>query len=391
LGPIRCLSAILLGLLLAACAGPTVESLRDPVPEPLVTRTSVPGYQRIRYWGDTGDGLWLESIAEIAAQQKASGNTSRERNFLAVSGGGSSGAFGAGVLFGWTASGERPEFSVVTGVSTGSLIAPFAFLGPPYDRYLKEAYTQVSAEDIFEKKGFFRVLRGSASLADSSPLRGLVSRYVTDQMLADIAREHKRGRRLLVGTTNLDAERPVVWDIGAIASSEVPGRRQLIQDILIASASIPGVFPPVKIKVVADGMTFDEMHVDGGTSNQAFMFPSNFSVRQADRKLDRKGVDRTLYVLRNGRVTPEFSTVKPRLASIVSKSMNSLIKTQGIGDLYRMYSNAQREGIAFRAVWIPESFTMREPQPFDPAFMKALFDAGYEMGRNGIPWATHPP
>lgn len=389
--PIRCLSAILLGLLLAACAGPTVESLRDPVPEPLVTRTSVPGYQRIRYWGDNGDGLSLESIAEIAAQQKASGNTSRERNFLAVSGGGSSGAFGAGVLFGWTASGERPEFSVVTGVSTGSLIAPFAFLGPPYDRYLKEAYTQVSAEDIFEKKGFFRVLRGSASLADSSPLRGLVSRYVTDRMLADIAREHRRGRRLLVGTTNLDAERPVVWDIGAIASSEVPGRRQLIEDILVASASIPGVFPPVKIKVVADGMTFDEMHVDGGTSNQAFMFPSNFSVRQADRKLDRKGVDRTLYVLRNGRVTPEFSTVKPRLASIVSKSMNSLIKTQGIGDLYRMYSNAQREGIAFRAVWIPESFTMREPQPFDPAFMKALFDVGYEMGRNGIPWAAHPP
>jgi hypothetical protein len=391
LNPIRYLSVIFLGLALAACAGPTVESLRDPVPEPLVTQSAVPGYQRIRYWGDNGDGLSPDIAAEIAAQQRASGNTSQERNFLAVSGGGSNGAFGAGVLFGWTASGKRPEFTVVTGVSTGSLIAPFAFLGPPYDDYLKEAYTEVSGDDIFEKKGVMTILRGSESVADNSPLRRLVARYVTANMLADIEREHKRGRRLLVGTTNLDAERPVVWDIGAIASSRVPGRQKLIQDILVASASIPGLFPPVKITVVADGQTFDEMHVDGGTSNQAFMFPSNFSVREADKKLNRKGVNRTLYVLRNGKVTPEFSKVKPRMASIVSKSISSLIKTQGIGDLYRMYSNAQRDGIAFRAVWVPESFTMKEPQPFDPAFMKALFDLGYDMGRNGIPWSDQPP
>lgn len=375
---------------LAACAGPTVESLRDPVPETLVTQSSVPGYNRIRYWGDDGDGLSPEIVAEIAAQQKASGNTSPDRNFLAVSGGGSNGAFGAGLLFGWTASGKRPEFTVVTGVSTGSLIAPFAFLGPPYDEYLKEAYTEVSGEDIYEKKGIFGIL-GSESVADNTPLRQLVSRYVTDQMLVDIVREHKRGRRLLVGTTNLDAERPVVWDIGAIAGSSDPGRKKLIQDILVASASIPGVFPPVNIKVVADGRTYDEIHVDGGTSNQAFMFPSNFSVRQYDKKLNRKGLNRTLYVLRNGKITPEYSKVKPKLASIVGKSISSLIKTQGIGDLYRMYANAQRDGIAFRAVWIPESFTLKEPKPFDPPYMKALFDLGYEMGRKEIPWAEQPP
>jgi hypothetical protein len=388
---IRSLLFILLGTLLAACAGPTVESLRDPVPELLVTQSKVPGYSRIRYWGDNGDGLSPDVITEIAAQQKAAGNTSRKRDFLAVSGGGSNGAFGAGILFGWTAAGTRPEFTVVTGVSTGSLIAPFAFLGPPYDKYLREAYTEVSGEDIFEKKGVLTILRGSASVADNSPLRGLVSRYVTDQMLVDITREHERGRRLLVGTTNLDAERPVVWDIGAIASSGVPGRKELIQDILVASASIPGLFPPVKIKVVADGMTFDEMHVDGGTTNQAFMFPSNFSLRQYDKQRNRKDMERTLYVLRNGKVTPEFSKVKPRLASIVGKSISSLIKTQGIGDLYRMYSNAQREGIAFRAIWIPDSFNMTEPQPFDPTYMKALFDLGYEIGRNGIPWSEQPP
>lgn len=376
--------------MVSACAGPTVESLREPVPETLVTRSSVPGYSHIRYWGDNGDGLSPGIVAEVVAQQRAAGNTSTQRDFLAVSGGGSNGAFGAGVLFGWTATGKRPEFTIVTGVSTGSLIAPFAFLGPPYDLYLKQAYTEVSGEDIYAKKGVFGII-GSASVADNTPLRQLVSRYVTDQMLADIVREHKRGRRLLVGTTNLDAERPVVWNIGAIAASGDPGRKKLIQDILVASASIPGLFPPVNIKVVADGKSYDEMHVDGGTSNQAFMFPSNFSLKQTDKALKLGDYTRTLYVLRNGKITPEYSKVKPKLASIVGKSISSLIKTQGIGDLYRMYANSQREGIAFRAVWIPDSFTMKEPQPFDRAYMKALFDLGYEMGRNGVPWAEQPP
>lgn len=388
--PIRVFLLILAAWALSACAGPTVESLRDPVPETLVTRTAVPGYTRIRYWGDNGDGLSPSVIAEVTAQQKAAGFTSNKRDYLAVSGGGSNGAFGAGVLFGWTAAGNRPEFTIVTGISTGSLIAPFAFLGPPYDLYLKQAYTEVTGDDIYQKKGIFGII-GSESVADNTPLRGLVSRYVTDQMLADIVREHKRGRRLLIGTTNLDAERPVVWDIGAIAASGEPGRKQLIQDILVASASIPGVFPPVNIRVVADGKTYDELHVDGGTSNQAFMFPSNFSLKQSDKELKRGSYERTLYVLRNGKITPEYSTVKPKLASIVGKSISSLIKTQGIGDLYRMYANAQRDDIAFRAIWIPESFTMKEPRPFDPAYMKALFDLGYKMGQNGIPWAEQPP
>ena len=321
--------------------------------------------------------------------RRASGNTSQNRSFLAVSGGGSDGAFGAGVLSGWTATGTRPEFTVVTGISTGSLIAPFAFLGAPYDQNLKAAYTEVSGEDIYKKKAIFGII-GSDSVADSTPLRHLVDRYVTDQMVAEIAREHARGRRLLVGTTNLDAERPVVWDIGAIASSQVPTRKKLIQDLLVASASIPGVFPPVNIKVVADGETFDEMHVDGGTSNQAFLFPSNFSVKEVDKSSGEKR-KRTLYVLRNGRVTPQYSEVKPRLASIVGKSISSLIKNQGIGDLYRMYTNAQRDGIAFRVIWIPDTFTLKEPKPFDPAYMNALFDVGYKLGRAGIPWQTQPP
>lgn len=383
------ISVILTCVGIAGCAGPTVESLRSPVPETLLSSTNVPGYSKIRYWGDDPNGISPETVAVIAAQQRASGNTSQNRSFLAVSGGGSDGAFGAGVLSGWTATGARPEFTVVTGISTGSLIAPFAFLGAPYDQKLKAAYTEVSGEDIYKKKAILGII-GSDSVADSTPLRRLVNRYVTDQMVTEIAREHARGRRLLVGTTNLDAERPVVWDIGAIASSQVPTRKKLIQDLLVASASIPGVFPPVNIKVVADDETFDEMHVDGGTSNQAFLFPSNFSVKEVDKSSGEKR-KRTLYVLRNGRVTPQYSEVKPRLASIVGKSISSLIKNQGIGDLYRMYTNAQRDGIAFRVIWIPDTFTLKEPKPFDPAYMNALFDIGYKLGRAGIPWQTQPP
>lgn len=380
----------LIGLTLLACAGPTVESLREPVPEPLVTRTAVPGYGRIRYWGDDGGEISIETVAQVHAQQMAAGLSPTERNFLAISGGGSNGAFGAGLLTGWTKTGTRPEFSIVTGVSTGSLIAPFAFLGPPYDRLLTEAYTEISGADVYRKKNVLRIFN-SDSVADNSPLRQLVSRYVTDKMVEDIAAQQQRGRRLLIGTTNLDAERPVVWDIGAIASSGVAGRTRLIQDILVASASVPGVFPPVRISVTADGKTFDEIHVDGGTSNQAFLFPSSFSVRENDKKLKRGKVNRTLYVVRNGRVTPEYSMVKPRLASIVGKSISTLIKTQGIGDLYRMYANANRDGIRFRAIWIPDSFTMKEPSPFDPAYMQALYDLGFKMGIAGIPWATAPP
>ena len=381
---------LVLAMVLAACAGPTVDSLRDPVPEPLVNRTSVPGYSHIRYWGDTGEGLSNAMVDAIVAQQKAAGLSPTERNFLAVSGGGSNGAFGAGLLTGWTKSGTRPEFTIVTGISTGSLIAPFAYLGPPYDDRLTEAYTQISGQDVFRRKPVLSII-GAASAADNTPLRQLVARYVTEQMVADIAVQNARGRKLLVGTTNLDAGRPVVWDIGAIAASGVAGRRQLIQDILVASSSVPGVFAPVKIKVTADGKTFDEMHVDGGTSNQAFLFPSSFSVKDTDSRLQRDGMVRTLYVVRNGKVMQDYTMVRPRLAAIVGRSISTLITTQGIGDLYRMYSNAKRDGIGFRAVWVPDSFVMEEPEPFDPAYMKALYKVGFNMGRNGIDWATQPP
>jgi hypothetical protein len=380
--------------MLASCAGPTIDELRAPVPEPLVAAANVPGYSQIRIWGDDGSGITSAMIETTAAQFNAAAKTDADinpldRKFLAVSGGGSNGAYGAGLLVGWTAAGTRPKFDIVTGISTGSLIAPFAFLGAGYDKTLREAYTEVTGEDLYRKKGILGII-GSESVADSTPLQRMVARYVTDELLADVAREHAKGRRLLVGTTNIDAERPVIWDMGAIASSGLPGRKQLFRDILVASASVPGVFPPVRLSVVADGKKYDELHVDGGTSNQAFLFPTSFSPRNVDKQLGAKR-KRTLYVIRNGKVTPEWSAVKPRLASIAGKSISSLIKTQGIGDLYRMYANAKRDGIDFNAIWVPASFAIKEKEPFEQGYMRALFNLGYEMGKNGIPWSRLPP
>lgn len=387
---LRHLLLVCIGLALAACAGPTVNALRDPVPEALASSSALPDYGHIRYWGDDGEGLTTAMLAEITARQRAAGLSTTVRSFLAISGGGSNGAFGAGLITGWTKAGDRPEFTAVTGISTGSLIAPFAYLGPSYDAQLTEAYTQISGADVFRRKPVLRIL-GSSAAADSGPLRSLVARYVTDKMIADIARENARGRKLLIGTTNLDAGRPVVWDIGAIAASGVPGRKQLIHDLLVASSSIPGAFPPVKIKVVADGQTFDELHVDGATTTQAFMFPTDFSVKALDAKLNNSGMQRTLYVIRNGRVTPTYEMVRPRLASIISRSVSTLITAHGVGDLYRLYSTALREHVRFRAIWVPDSFTLKEPEPFDQNYMRALFAVGFDMGRTGIPWASQPP
>jgi predicted patatin/cPLA2 family phospholipase len=381
-------------LLLVSGCGATLEDMRTPVPEPLVVSASVPGYSLIRFWGDDGTSVSKQYIATQAAQVLAAARIDQsinplDRKFLVVSGGGSNGAFGAGLLAGWTVSGTRPQFDIVTGISTGSLIAPFAFLGSAYDRQLREVYTETTGKDIYKRKGLIGMI-GSESAADNTPLRNMVARYLNDGLISAIADEHAKGRRLLIGTTNIDAERPVIWDVGSIAASHEPNRKQLIRDILVASASIPAVFPPVRIKVTADGRSYDEMHVDGGTSNQAFLFPSNFTAKNVDKLIKRKP-KRTVYIIRNGKVTPEWSAVKPRIAAIAGKSISSLIKTQGIGDLYRMYSNAQRDGMSFNAIWVPADFQLKEKEPFDPIFMRSLFALGEEMGRSGIQWSKIPP
>src|SRR5512136_473332 len=219
----------------------------------------------------------------IRASQRLSQTrgASTNRYFLAISGGGDDGAFGAGLLVGWTDRGDRPVFDVVTGVSTGSLSAPFAFLGQKYDAQLKEIYTDTTGNDIFVRRPTVLAAIASDAISDSAPLRSMIARYLDQAMVQRIAEEYNKGRLLFILTTNLDQGRPVIWNIGAIASSTNPKARGLIIDVLLASASIPAVFPPVMLDVTVDGVRHQEMHVDGGTIAQAFLYPPSFSLRSA--------------------------------------------------------------------------------------------------------------
>ncbi len=198
----------------------------------------------------------------------------RKHNYLAISGGGANGAFAAGLLVGWSDAGTRPEFTMVSGVSTGALAAPFAFLGPAYDERLRGVFTTYSTSDLVVRRNLLSILTGH-SVFDTEPLEKVIARYVDQSMMETIAVEFRKGRRLWIATTNLDAGRPVIWNIGAIANSGAPGALELIHKVMLASASVPGAFPPVIIEVEANGNLYDEMHVDGGIISQIFVTPFN--------------------------------------------------------------------------------------------------------------------
>jgi hypothetical protein len=310
-------------------------------------------------------------------------------DLLAVSGGGDKGAFGAGLLCGWTDAGNRPTFKAVTGVSTGALIAPFAYLGPEYDHVLRKVYTSISQKDIARKRNFLAALNNDG-MADNRPLWNLLEQFVDEPMLAKVATEHGKGRLLLIGTTDLDARQPVVWNIGSIASSGNPNALDLVRRILLASAAIPGAFPPSMIPVEADGRAYEEMHVDGGASAQVFMYPPG--LRAAASALgDTMKREGRVYIIRNSKVPSTWSPVDRKTISIAGRAIDSLIHTQGIGDLYRIYATAERDGLDFNLAYIGSDFSAPSAGDFDTAFMKALFDYGYQLARNGYPWKKFPP
>jgi hypothetical protein len=385
----------------AALAATALWALKSPpripaVPEALTTRAEIPGIPGARYWVMSGD---LDSFVRdvIAAREREVAALARAdappalppADLLAVSGGGDKGAFGAGLLCGWTDAGNRPTFKAVTGVSTGALIAPFAFLGPEYDHVLRKVYTSISQKDIARKRVFLAAINNDG-MADNRPLWDLIGQFVDETLLAKIAAEHAKGRLLLIGTTDLDARQPVVWNIGTIAASGAANALDLVRKILLASAAIPGAFPPSMIRVEADGQTFEEMHVDGGASAQVFMYPPG--MRAAAAALgDAMAREGRVYIIRNSKVPSTWSPVDRKTINIAGRAIDSLIHTQGIGDLYRIYATTQRDGLDFNLAYIGSDFSAPRAGDFDTAFMKALFDYGYQLARNGYPWKKLPP
>ena len=363
-----------------------VRTREAPLPEALAEEAHIPGIPRARYWGDVvprGFAEWL-ALPDDELQARFGGVMHRSHEYLLVSGGGSDGAFGAGLLVGWSYAGNRPDFEMVTGISTGALIAPFAFLGPAYDERLREVYTRYSTDDLVVGRGPISVLRGDAAV-DTAPLRRLIEKYIDDPVVSAIAAEARKGRSLLIGTTHIDAARPVIWDITAIAASGQPGSARLIHDVILASASIPGAFPPVLIEVEAGGRRYSEMHVDGGVTAQLFLGPAGLDWGHVRERLDVEGVP-SLYLIRNSRLSTGWKTVEPRLAPIITRTISTLIRNQGIGDMARIYIDAAREGLDFNLARIPADFDREPEEAFDPDYMRALFERGYQLGRGGYPW-----
>ncbi len=378
----RLLAVLMLAALASACA--TTRALEKAVPAQFSATAVVPDLDYIRVWGDEAPA----NLQGLAAQL-ASGGKDRHWNILALSGGGADGAFGAGLLNGWTQAGTRPKFKIVTGISTGAIIAPFAFLGPEYDGQLKEFYTTTKTDDILEPNIIAGLLGGTA-LADTSGFEKLIAKHTNERMLDAIAAEARKGRYLLIGTTNLDAQRPVIWSIGHLAVSGHPRRLELFRQIVRASAAIPGAFAPVTIDVTANGKTYTELHVDGSVTNQVFAYPPQLSVRDIDRYLGYTP-RRTLYVVRNSLVSPQFEATEEETLPITLRSMDTLLKSYGVGDLYRLYAISQRDRLEYNLTHIPASFTEKPAEAFDQAHMQKLFALGYQMGRNGIEWQKRPP
>ncbi len=316
----------------------------------------------------------------------------KKYNILALSGGGKYGSFSAGVLNGWTESGTRPTFDLVTGVSTGSIVAVYAFLGSEYDAKLREFYTTVTTRQVLNNK-WLPIALFTDSLASSAPLKRLIDKAVDQQLLDAVAAGHRCGRRLLVGTTNLDTKRLIVWDIGAIAASDRPDKAELFRKIVLASASVPGEFPPVRIDVEVDGKKYTELHVDGGVTSEVF-------VRLPHLTLEPGHLDRgprplagsNVYAIIAGKLYADPECIRPRLFGILGKSVSSLIYAMTQNDLLRIYTLSLLTGMKFHFTSLRQDYVDKgDALLFDPVELVALFNEGVTVGRNTDGWRTNPP
>jgi hypothetical protein len=358
----------------AAVATPQPPQLPPRIPFTAAEQAAaaIPGMPDARFWADS-----IEDFKAALPQQPGP--------WIAFSSGGADGAFGAGLLNGLTESGHRPDYAVVTGVSTGALMAPFVFAGPKYDAGLR-AYTKITAVDVFE------IGNTGESFLDSWPLKDLIAKQITPELLTDIAAAHKAGRRLFVVTTDIDAERSVVWNMGAIAAHAADknggdAALKLFRTILLASSAIPGGFPPVLIGVEANGVPFQEMHVDGGVGGQFFVAPPALMAATSDYKLPAT----QLYVVINTGLQPQFHVIDRNTPSILTGTVGAAVKVDTRLMIDRAYMVAKRSDVPFNVATIPADFNVPSRGAFDPDYTGALFRVGEEIGKSATPFASEPP
>jgi hypothetical protein len=383
---------------LSGCTGDRALPAAGEPNADLARIPDMPQDVQARFWGDLADGQAEEHLAlvrqQIAARARAEGAAPNGGLYdvLALSGGGPDGAYGAGLLTGWSDRGgwpegaKRPEFSLVTGISVGALIAPFAFLGPDYDDELERLFTNTSTAGAVRFRLLDAIFGYALGVADVRPFENVLDRIITPGVVQRIAEEHRKGRRLWIGTTNLDAQRPMIWDIGAIAQSDYPRKPALIRKILLASSAIPGAFPPVEFPVAVEGEIYSEMHVDGSVTRQIFVYPSNIALGEkvADEVPGMK--PGTIYIVRNSTLAPDYEPVDPALVRILERSLFTLTNALALGDIEKIEQQAEAEGWRLLSSSVPPEFDFPAEDFFDERYMRALYDVGYDRALNGISW-----
>ncbi len=365
-------------LLLTGC---TARSRREA--PPLAYRDAVPvGFAR--------DIMYVDD-----ARQESAGGTTRllwrahqaamgqPLNVLVLSGGGGGVAFGAGALVGWSRTGTRPEFQVVTGVSAGALLAPLAFLGPTWDAAVTEEFSGATTRNLLQPR-WMDALFG-ASIYRGQPLVTFVNRYVSDDLLRAVAAESARGRLLLVATTDLDHERTVIWDMGRIAAEGGDRARRLFRDVLVASASAPGVFPPVLIRVQEAGVEFDEMHVDGGTTVPLFIAPT-LTTRAPDEVSGLQGAN--VYVIVNGQLGGPAATTPLHTVSILRRGVNAALESSSRAAVEIALSASNQAGMTLRVSQIPDDYPYTGWLDTRPEKVGALFNFGVVCGAQEKLWSN---
>jgi hypothetical protein len=370
------------GLLAAAAilAGCSTAPPRTPYTQQEQLVADIPGIPGARLWAD--DPGIVRGRRSVAPRTRV-----QQPIVLALSGGGADGAFGAGLLTGWSATGTRPQFTFVTGASAGALMAPFAFLGPRYDDALRSVFASGEMTNLLQTDSLGALLGTSAF--KTAPLRDLIARHADAEMLAAIAREYQAGRRLYVVTTNLDAQRTAIWDMGKIAASGQPNALELFRNVLTASASIPGVFSPVLIDVEAQGRQFTEMHVDAAVTNNLFILPE--AVLVSGTPVFPPDARPQLYVIVNGKIAPDFEVVRAATLPIVTRSFETSVHANTRNTLLASYQFARSRNWPFHLASIDPAY----PRPtnnygFEPGYMEQLFEYGYQRGKNGIRWQSIP-
>ena len=375
-----------------AGTGCSIPERGEAVPRVDTVRAMPLGIPNARFYADGDPRLMVEEgmqsgVREAAALRAEGKMPTRPppAYFLAVSGGGDNGAFGAGIMNGWTAVGTRPTFKMVTGVSTGALIAPFAFLGSDYDAQLREVYTTMTPDKVFRMRGLTAALFDDA-MADTGPLAEIIAKYADQKMFDAIAAEYKKGRLLMIGTTDLDAQRPVIWNIGAIAASGHPGALDLFRKILRASAAIPGAFQPVLIDVELDGKKYQELHVDGGAIAQLFLYPPSIDMSASNIKRERYA-----YIIRNARLDPDYAMAERRTITIAGRAIATMLAASGVNDVLRTYFVTQRDKVDYNLTYIGRDFDFPKKGEFDQAYMNALYEYGVREIVEGRAWHKAPP